>query len=228
MRNNDNRLFFSKAGSGENEGKYMNTGEIIGKVDKKDIRLGIHWSNSWINCCSLGFSRDNSFYFSSKFHSQGNLQFGPSILKDDHLFDQKPDQYHSVKSGFHVSLHPRGKFMHVKDNREKKILYKRKIDWYPVIAPFNLLILYSPPLDVCKLEKDKSDFYTKLPDSYKDSIQIRVDIFPRETKEHRPFIRSIWIFWGICPDYLVRVSMNLIERRTPALLYWPADKDLKL
>jgi hypothetical protein len=206
----------------------MKTEEVIGKTDKKCIRLGIHWSNSWINCCSSGFSSDNSFYFSSKFHSQGELKFGYSILKNNHLFDQQPDQYHLVKSGFHVSLHPRGQFMHVKDNREKKILYKRDVDWYPVSAPFNLLILYSPPLDLCKSEKDKSDFYTQIPSSYKDSIQIRVDIFPRATKEHHPFVSSIWIFWGRCPDYLVRISMNLIKKRTPALLYWPVGSDLKL
>jgi len=206
----------------------MRTEEIIGKVDKKDIRLGIHWSNVWINCCSLGLSSDNSFYFSSKFHAQGRLEFGPAILKDKHLFNQKPYQYHLVEHGFHVSLHPEGQFMHVRDNQTKKIIYKREIDWYPVKHPFNLLIQYSPPLDTCKPEEDKSNFYTQVPEYYKDSIQIRVDIFPRETKEHHPFINSIWIFWGICPAYLVRVSINLVERRTPALLYWPADKVLKL
>jgi hypothetical protein len=206
----------------------MKPGEVVAKVDKKDIRLGVHWRNTWINCCSLGLSKDSSFYFCSNFHRQGELQFGPSILRNNHLFDQKPDQYHSVKKGFHISLHPRGKFMHVKDNQEKKILYKREINWYPVAAPFNLLILYSPPLDLCKPEKDKSDFYTQIPDTYTDSIQIRADIFPKDTKEHHPFLRSVWIFWGRCPDYFVRVSMNLIERRTPAFLYWSADKDLKL
>lgn len=206
----------------------MKMNEIIAKVERKDIRLGIHWSNVWINCCSLGFSSDNSFYFSSKFHSRGNLEFGPAILKDNHIFNQRPDQFHSVANGFHVSLHPKGRCMHVKDNQNKKILFKKQIEWYPVKRPFNLLVLYSPSLDSCTPETDKSDFYTQVPDRYKDSIQIRVDIFPRETKEHHPFIRSIWIFWGRCPDYLVRVSMNLIERRTPALLYWPNDNTLHL
>ncbi|OGW84556.1 MAG: hypothetical protein A3A81_07140 [Omnitrophica bacterium RIFCSPLOWO2_01_FULL_45_10b] len=202
--------------------------KVLAKVDKKQVRLGVHWNSLWLNFCSFGFSGDNSFYFSSKFHSKGQLQLGQAVLKDNHLFDQEPDQFHSVEKGFHVSLHPKGKFMHVKDNQAKKILYKREIDWYPVNRPFNLLILYTPPLETCKSEKDKSDFYTQVPDHYKDSIQIRVDIFPRETKEHHPFISSIWIFWGRCPVYLIRVSMNLIKTRTPALLYWPADEDLRL
>lgn len=202
--------------------------EIVAKVDKKDVRLGVHWNNIWINFCSLGFSGDNSFYFSSKFHTQGSLEFGSAVLRDNHLFNQAPDQFHVIERGLHVSLHPKGQLIHVRDNQNKKILFSRKMEWFPVKAPFNLLVLYSPPLDICNPEKDKSDFYTQVPNSYKDSIQVRVDIFPKDTKEHHPFISSIWIFWGRCPAYLVRVSMNIIKQRTPVLLFWPNDSNLRL
>lgn len=201
---------------------------VIAKVDKKKLKLGVHWKDTWINFCSLSFTGDNSFYFSSKFHNQGSLEFGPANLKKGRLLNQKPDQFHRLESGFHVSLHPKGQLIHAQDNRTKKILFRRKVDWFPVRQPFNLLLLYSPPLDCCQPEKDRADFCTEIPVGYRDSIQIRVDIFPRDIAKHHPYKDSIWIFWGKCPEYLVRVSMNLIKQRTPILLYWPADDKLCL
>ena len=44
--------------------------DIIKKVDKREVKLGVHWKNYWINFCTLNFTSDNSFIFSSKFHSQ--------------------------------------------------------------------------------------------------------------------------------------------------------------
>jgi len=206
----------------------MQTDQIIAKVDKKDTRLGVHWNNLWINCCSLSFASDNSFHFSSNFHIKGNLQFGSASLKDNYLYQGLPDQNHHVSNGFHTSLHPRGQCIHVKDNQTGKILFKRNIKWFPVAQPFSLLVLYSPPLDCCLTEKDRSKFNAPIPKEYKDSIQIRVDIFPKDTREHFPYIRSIWIFWGRCPEYLVRISINLLGTRTPACLYWASGNELKL
>lgn len=53
------------------------------------------------------------------------------------------------------------------------------------------------------------------------------DIFPLDTERHHPIDKSTEI-WGICPDYLVRVSITLAKQRTAALMYWPEDERLEL
>lgn len=54
-----------------------------------------------------------------------------------------------------------------------------------------------------------------------------VVVFPKEAQEHYPYSKSIET-WGVCPNYLVRVSVVLAKRRTAALVYWPEDNELKL
>ena len=118
--------------------------------------------------------------------------------------------------------------MHFRENYPGKIIDERKINWFPVIKPFNLLYLYSPPLDQCFFSRKQTPFFSPISVDYKNSVQVKVDIFPRDTKTHYPNKNSIWIFWGYCPDYLVRISLNYINKRVPALIYWPLGSELKL
>lgn len=202
--------------------------KVIAKVDRKYAKLGVHWRGSWINFCSLRFTRENSFYFSSKFYYQGQLQSGTSDLKDNTFCDKKPDGYFAVKNGFHISLHPKGQVMHLKDHATKAIIDERKINWHPVKKAFNFLLLFSPPLDMCQTEKDKSDFNAPIDEQYKDSIRLKLDIYPTETKEHLLSTDSIWVFWGFCPDYKICISMDYARCRTETILYWPENSILSL
>ena len=118
--------------------------------------------------------------------------------------------------------------MHFREVYPGKILYERKINWFPVLKPFNLLFLYSPPLNACETTLKQSSFFTPVPDNYDNSILLKLDIFPRNTSQHNPIDNSLWIFWGYSPNYLVRVSFILINQKTDPLLYWPNDSELKL
>jgi hypothetical protein len=199
----------------------MKPGTIVKKVDKKDVRLGVHWNNKWINFCTLDLKRDNSLIFISKFHQEGNLGFGTSNLAKNNFINHQQTDYHEIKNGCHISLHPKKQVMHFKESSTGKILFERKMNWFPVIKPLKLLYLYSPPLDLCD-ESDKStQFFTPIPNNYKDSIQVKVDIFPKNTMEHYVPRTAAWIFWGSNTEYLVRVIFNLIGQRVTSRIYWP-------
>ncbi|HCR35952.1 hypothetical protein A2130_00310 [Candidatus Woesebacteria bacterium GWC2_33_12] len=203
--------------------------EPVSKLDKKESRLGVNWRNKWINFCSVNFTEDGSFIFSSKFHNNKEpIEVGTSRLVGQTLVNHKKEQNHIISNGCHISLHPEKQVMHFRENFPGKILYTRKFHWYPVDTPFNLLYLYSPPLDTCLADKKKCPFFTPIQDNYTSSIQLKIDLFPRDTQEHFPQKNSVWIFWGYCPRYLVRISFNLINQRVPALIYWPEDSELKL
>jgi hypothetical protein len=204
--------------------------EVIAKKDGKKTRLGIHWRKKWINFCSVQFLKDGSLVFTSKFHNSApiiNIGSARQIKEGFTLHTQTPEQ-HELDQGCHISLHPRGQSMHFRKNSGGKILHTRAIKWFPVVAPFNLLCLYSLPLDMCVFDNKQQNFFAPFPDEYTNSVQVVVDIFPRQTTEHFPHQQSVWIYWGYCPDYLVRITFNRLEQRTPALLYWPTDSNLTL
>src|SRR3989338_11441174 len=133
---------------------------------------------------------------------------------------------HKLHNGCHITLHPRKQrfqsIMHFRKNAGE-ILETRRINWFPVTSPFNLLRLYSLPLDLCVSDKKQLSFFAPFPDDYTNSVQVKIDIFPRQTVEHFPNQQSVWIYWGYCPNYLVRISFNLLDQKTSALLYCPGD-----
>lgn len=201
--------------------------KIIKKHTKRKARLGLNWNNGWIDFCSVDFKSDGTFIFVSKFHT-GNIEFGNAEIKDNSFHNQEKDNSLNIKNGCHISLHPKKQIMHLKENSLGKIIDKREINWFPVTKPFNLLYLFSPPLDQCIFSKKPTHFFSPISTNYKDSIQVKVDIFPRDTKVHYPNTNSIWIFWGYCPNYFVRISFNLINQRIQALIYWPLGSKLIL
>jgi len=204
--------------------------DVVAKKDGKKIRLGVHWRKQWINFCTLKFLKDSSLIFSSKFHnSTPAIDIGSArqFKKGFALHTQVVDR-HGVSNGCHFTLHPRGQSMHLRKNLGGKILETRKINWFPVTTPFNLLYLYSLPLDICAPDSKEPNFFGPFPDDYTNSVQVAVDIFPRQTKEHSPYQQSVWIYWGYCPDYLVRISFNRLDQKTEALLHWPNDSRLSL
>jgi len=201
---------------------------IVKKIDEKETRLGVNWRDKWINFCSVNFTKDGSFIFSSKFHNGGPIEIGSSELAKQTFVNHKKEQSHVVAGKCHISLHPEKQVMHFRENFPGKILCKREFTWFPVKVPFNLLYLYSPPLDMCLADNKKCPFFTPIPNNYTNSVQLKVDVFPRNTQEHFPNKNNIWIFWGYCPYYLVRISFNLINQRVQPLIYWPEDKILGL
>lgn len=203
-------------------------GEILDKRDTRANRFLLSWRSTIIDCCSLNFTSDGSFYFSSSFHTDLNIEFGVSRKQGNKLVHQEITSNEGNEAGIHFSLHPGGKVMHVKDNKSNKVLYRRKIDWFPVSKPFNLLRLFTPPMTECKPTKKTSGFIMDVPDKFESSLQLIVDIFPRNTKEHHPYKDSLWDNWGYCPHYLVRTSLLITNQKVPALIYWPDDNKLKL
>lgn len=204
------------------------------KIDFKNtkgFRLVIKWGDKNIDLGNLEFKTDGSLIFISKFHSDkafdSTIQFGTSRFKDNMFHSHIPEKSVSVTDGFHISLHPKRQKMHFRRHSPGEILYERDINWFPVQTPFNLLYFYTMPLDLCPQSKKKETFITPVDERYKDSLMLKIDILPRDTKEHFPYDKSIYVI-GYCPHYLVRISLMLAKQRTPALIYWPEDNILEL
>jgi hypothetical protein len=197
----------------------------------KSFRLVIKWGDKKIDFGNIEFKTDGSLIFISKFHSDKSIhptvEFGRSIFKDNQFSSHIPEKNLAVEDGFHISLHPKKQKMHFRRHYPGEILYERNIDWFPVRKPFNLLHFYTLPLDLCKESPKKETFLTAVDPNYKDSIFLKVDLFPRDTKEHVPYEKSIHVM-GVSPNYLVRISLMFAKQRTPAMLYWSEDSVLEL
>lgn len=201
----------------------------------KKLPIVIKWGSKRIHLGEAEFLKNGSLVFESSLHSNkkvdSTIQFGTSNFKDGKFNNKASDSTFPIGSGFHASLHPRsgGKpaAMHFREHYPGKIIDRREIDWFPVTKPFNLLRLYTLPLDLCPISQKQSTVITGIDTNYNDSLEIVVDIFPRETETHYPKAKSAEI-WGVCPNYLVRVSIILAKQRTPALIYWPIDDRLEL
>ena len=201
--------------------------DIIKKITKKQIRLGLLWHNSFISFCTLGFTADNSFIFSSNFHiREGLLEIGTTKVYKNQQMKHLGSNSCEIKNGCHISLHPRGQVMHIRENQNGPVLSEKTFNWFPVKKTFHLLSLHSPPLDECEKSKKTTPFLAPAPQDYKDSILLQVDIFPKETKQHFAHPKTIWFFWGYCPEYLVRVSFILSGQRCSAILFWPVDEGI--
>lgn len=201
--------------------------DIIKKASKKQVRLGLFWNNYFINFCTIGFTTDNTLIFTSKFHNQeGSLEIGTSKILDGQAVEHQPTNSYKIKKGCHISLHPREQIMHVRENPKGRVLSEKIFNWFPVQKPFHLLSLHSPPLDKCITSNKRTPFLAPAPTNYRDSVLLKVDIFPRRTEQHFPYNNCIWVFWGYCPEYFARVSFILTMKRTPAIIYWPVDDGL--
>lgn len=201
----------------------------------KKLPIVIKWGDERIYLGEAEFLKDGSFIFESSLHSSkevgATVEFGTSNFKDSKFTNSPPDNTRAVGTGFHISLHPpkddkRG-VMHLREHYPGVILYRREIDWFPVTKPFHLLRVFTLPLELCPTSQKRPTVITAIDPNYTDSLEMVVDIFPRNTEEHHPIAGSAEI-WGVCPDYLVRVSIALAKQRTPALIYWPADDRIEL
>lgn len=204
------------------------------KIDFKNtkgFRLVIKWGEKKIDLGNIEFKTDGSLIFVSKFHSDKSIEpiieSGISRFKDNKFHSHVPEKKFSIDDGFHISLHPKSQKMHFRRHLPGEILYERSMNWFPVTQSFNLLYFYTLPLDLCKKSQKKETFITPVDPSYKDSLVLKIDIFPRDTKEHFPYDKSISVI-GFCPNYVVRVSVMLAKQRTAALLYWPVSSELEL
>ncbi|MBN2019434.1 MAG: hypothetical protein JW749_04345 [Sedimentisphaerales bacterium] len=198
--------------------------DIIKQVSRKQVRLGLLCNNSFVNFCTMGFTGDNTLIFASKFHiKKGLIEIGTSTSHQGRLIDQKKEAEFEIKNGFHISLHPKGQVMHLRENPIGKILSEKRFDWFPVKKPFHFLSLFSPPLDECVGSQRLSPFLAPAPKGYKNSILMKVDIFPKNTTQHFPYSTSIWMFWGYCPEYFVRASFLLTNHRVSPMVFWPID-----
>jgi hypothetical protein len=201
----------------------------------KKLPIVIKWGSKRIYLGEIEFLKDGSLVFESSLHSSkdvgATVEFGTSNFKDGQFSNVAPDTSIPIGTGFHISLHPAVKdksgAMHFRKHYPGKVLYRREIKWFPVKVPFNLLHVYTLPLDMCPTSLKQPTVITVIDPRYNDSLEMVVDVFPRDTETHRPIVGSAEV-WGFCPDYLVRVSLMLAKQRTPALVYWPVDDKLEL
>jgi hypothetical protein len=137
----------------------------------------------------------------------------------------------NISTGVHISLHPptdiQNGVMHFREHAPGPVLSRREIDWYPVQQAFNLIRLFTPPLDQCPVSQKRITIERHIDPDYNDSLELIVDILPRDVKEAHPYPDSAEA-WGHCPDYRIRLTIALAKQRTLGLMYWPIDGELSL
>lgn len=203
--------------------------------ESKKLPVVIEWGSKNIHIGDLEFLKDGSFVLKSSCHNDTGvgptLQFGTSNLKDGKFHNRDADKTVEIKKGFHITLHPiantKPAAMHFREHYPGPILFRREIEWFPVKTAFNLVRLYTMPLDVCATSQKKATVETAIDPNYSESLEWVVDIFPVDVKTASPYPNCIEV-WGHCPDYRVRVSIMLAKQRTAALVYWPEDSELTL
>lgn len=215
----------------------MNEQEVGQTVlrESKKLSLVLAWGVKHVHIGDLEFLKDGSLVLKSSFHNDSEvgptLEFGTSNFKDGKFHNRNADKTVPVKKGFHITLHPAAgtnpAAMHFREHYPGPVLFRREIDWFPVNTAFNLVRLYTMPLDSCSTSQKQATVETAIDPNYADSLEWVVDIFPRYVKTVHPYANSIEV-WGICPNYRVRVSIVLAKQRTAALVYWPEDKELRL
>lgn len=196
-------------------------------VEKKSkyARFQLEWRGNRIDFAKVEFREDGTFVFISSFHN--DLETNPKMEIGD--LKKIQDKFYHVKtrisgnssSGMHISLHPREQVMLYGNNKK---VDRREITWFPVNKPFNLLYSFSPPIDTCKTSRKKSEMFFQIPTDYKDSVAMKLDIYPHAPQVEVPY----GVRWGYCPNYLVKASFALINQRTYAIIAWPIDNVLEL
>jgi hypothetical protein len=208
--------------------------QIVLRKSKK-LPLVIAWGRKHIHIGNLELLKNGSLVVESTFHSDSavgpSVEFGTSKFKDGSFHSHSADRKVPIRQGFHITLHPADgtskAAMHFREHFPGDILFRREIDWFPVKTAFNVVRLYTMPLDLCAVSEKHVTVETAIDSNYNDSLEWTVDIFPVDVKEARPYHNSIEI-WGHCPNYRVRVSIMLAKQRTAALAYWPEDSELTL
>lgn len=203
--------------------------------DSKKLPIVVAWGNNHVHIGDLEFLKDGSLVVKSTLHNDSSvgpvLEFGTSNFKDNKFHNRRADKTVAVNKGFHITLHPTAgnsvAAMHFREHSPGPILFRREIEWFPVKAAFNLLRLFTMPLDTCVASNKKITVETAIDPNYNDSLEWVVDILPPDVKTASPYQNCIEI-WGHCQDYRVRVSIMLAKQRTAALVYWPEDKELTL
>lgn len=201
----------------------------------KKLPIVIKWGDKCIYLGEAEFLKDGSLVFEAELYvgkgAGETIQLGISNFKEGRFFNKPPDTSVQVGSGLHVSLHPtiddRVGVMHFREHYPGNVLHRREIDWYPVITPFNLLHVFTHPIEMLPTSSKQQTVMTPIDPAYKESLEIVVDIFPRDAETHHPIKGSAEV-WGVCPDYLVRISIGLTGERSLGLIYWPMDSNLEL
>jgi hypothetical protein len=203
--------------------------------ESKKLPIVVWWGEKPIHIGEIEFLTDGSLVFDSKLHNEsvvnGPVQIGTSSFIDNQFQNHIPDEMINVSTGVHISLHPptdtQNGVMHFREHAPGPVLSRREIDWYPVHQAFNLIRLFTPPLDQCEASQKRITIERHIDPGYNDSLELIIDIFPRDVKEARPYPNSAEA-WGHCPDYRARLTITPANQRTMGLMYWPIDGELSL
>lgn len=193
------------------------------------VRLLVPVSDSLVNFGTFNFSDDMSLIF--KFPFFKNIVRWPYIdigLSSDDSPSRVNIQkrINNIPDGVHVSLHPKGQLLHIRENGSGAILAERLWKWFPVAHPFTFLKIVSPPIDECESTQKKSGFKLTIPSCYKDSLELKVNIFPRTSEP--PFFaaeNSIWRVLGHCRDYWVVCDVYATGKRSAPGMGFPIFKE---
>jgi len=199
----------------------------INRLSKK-LPIVLQWGNKPIHIGEIEFLKNGSLVFDSKFHSDRcygeKIEFGTARFRKNQFSNGSPENVKDIGKGFHISLHPasgnKPSAMHFRGHYPGEILYRYEFDWFPVVEPFNLIHMFTMPLDMCPESQKKATIESCISSDYKDSLELIVDIFPTKNGQHYPYLDCIEV-WGTCPDYRVRISIIRAKQRTAALIYWP-------
>jgi|GEM_PF-2375447 len=201
----------------------------------KTLPLVIEWGDRSIYLGVVQFLGDDSFIFKVGSHNSKNadlpVELGSSVMLDGSFINRPPETLQAIGRGLHISLHPPTQsqqgVMHFRENAPGPVLSRRYIEWFPVTTPFRLLHFFTLPLDTYSHSTKTVTIINSIESSYKDSLEIIFDIFPRDTEKAHPYIDSFEI-WGTSPSYRVRISIVQSGSRTPEIIYWPVDNKLEL
>ena len=198
--------------------------------NEKNVEIGLSWRGKKFKIGKASWSHKGLFVFRSFFHQETNtpIQWGFANKKNS-LFLLSKSIKHSFESDLHVTLHPPDKKndgkMHVRSS-EQEILEenRRRIKWFPVIKPFNLFHFYTPPVNTLTPTPNKIDFSIPLPNEVTNSISLRVDIYPPQSKI--PLRPANLI--ANTPHFIAVIHPSAIPQRVSATLLWPANEKLSL
>ncbi|HWY80069.1 MAG TPA: hypothetical protein VNW29_06965 [Candidatus Sulfotelmatobacter sp.] len=203
--------------------------QIIDKNPNKiPNNIVITWGNNKVSLGKFRFAKNGSFYFSTPQFDKTSMEIGSALkVKDTFQIKSKEATYQTTK-GVHLSLHPPD------DKHEKGILQltgadsakpvgKVVLDWFPVKGPFKLFHFFTLPLDLAPVVNSKAIFTTPIPEKYKDSLEIIVDILPIENglMSVPMYDNDIWNFTGFSAfGYAVSTRLVFANQRLVPQIYY--------
>lgn len=188
------------------------------RIDKKSTRILFSWRGELFAFGTIELKSDGSLFFSSAFHSTPEITTGEFRTQGNLFIDSKERLSEKINSSTHVSLHPGNQKIHFKTNDGLNILETKK-NWFPVKKHFRLFNLISLPINLCKSVK-KTGVKIIVPDDYLDSIEMFVDIYPRDTREYVPVVPALMYVEGFCPDYFLVCTFVKSNQRVLPVIYW--------